>query len=420
MTNPADFPKILPLREQARIVDEIVKIRFETILPMVMRETGFDMWISISNEDNYDPVFKTFMPWEAWAPILQIIVFFDRGEGKGVERYNISRTDSEGLMTDIFDPATRDQWGDLKRIVTECNPKRIGINTSSTIWAADGLTKTLHDKLAATLGPELSSRFVSAEPLCIRWLETRTQQEIDLYEQACAIAHAIMKHCFSRDVITPGVTTTDDIRWHYWQTTSDLGLPVSFPPFIHLYRSNANKKLRGEADQVIRPGDMVHCDVGFHYLRLVTDHQELAYILKPGETDAPPGLQNGIMLTNQLQDIFTSCWAQGRTGNEILAMALTKAKEAGIPGAKIYSHSLSFFLHEPGPLMGLPWEQVNTGGRGDVRMNYDTCYTVELSVTCPVPEWDGQEQRFPLEQDACFRRDGVHFIDGRQTRLHLV
>ena len=53
-------------------------------------------------------------------------------------------------------------------------------------------------------------------------------------------------------------------------------------------------------------------------------------------------------------------------------------------------------------------------------MRYDTCYTVELSITRPVPEWDGQEVTFALEQDASFTRDGVAFIDGRQTRLHLI
>lgn len=85
-----------------------------------------------------------------------------------------------------------------------------------------------------------------------------------------------------------------------------------------------------------------------------------------------------------------------------------------------YSHSLSHYLHEPGPLMGLLWEQEICPGRGDVTMHYDTVYTVELSVTCPVPEWDNQEVTIALEQDAAFTRDGVIYLDGRQTAFHLV
>jgi len=70
--------------------------------------------------------------------------------------------------------------------------------------------------------------------------------------------------------------------------------------------------------------------------------------------------------------------------------------------------------------MGLPWEQGNIPGRGDVLMQQNTTYTVELNVTCTVPEWDGQEVTFPLEQDAAITAKGVHFLDGRQTRFHLI
>jgi hypothetical protein len=70
--------------------------------------------------------------------------------------------------------------------------------------------------------------------------------------------------------------------------------------------------------------------------------------------------------------------------------------------------------------MGLPWEQENCPGRGDVVMNYNTCYTVELNVTYPVPEWGGQEVTIALEQDAAFTANGVIFLDGRQTEFHLI
>lgn len=113
-------------------------------------------------------------------------------------------------------------------------------------------------------------------------------------------------------------------------------------------------------------------------------------------------------------------WQQSLTGNEILARALSTARAAGISKPKIYSHSLSHYLHEPGPLMGLPWEQERCPGRGDVVMRYNTVYTVELSVTCPVPEWGGDEVRFPVEQDAMFTEHGAEFIDGRQTEFHLI
>ena len=360
------------------------------------------------------------MPWEVWAPILQLLVFFDRGPSAGVERLNVSITDVGDLMTTAWSlEAPADQWETLRRLVDERAPRRIGINSSSVIWAADGLSAALRDRLVSALGSDHASRLESAEPLCTRWLETRLPRELVLYEQACAIAHGLIATRFSREVITPGVTTTEDLRWSYWQAATDLGLPVSFPPFYRLHRSPAGRLLYGDTN-IVQPGDLLHCDVGIEYLRILTDHQEMAYVLRPGEREPPQGLRDGIAEANRLQDIFVDFWSEGASGNEILARALAEAHSRGIPKPKIYSHSLSHYLHEPGPLMGLPWEQEDTGGRGEVRMRHDTCYTVELSITRNVHEWEGEEVRFALEQDASFTTEGVTFIDGRQTTLHLV
>ena len=423
MSTPATYagPYILPLRERARVVNDILAKRLDRLLPTLMVETGFDMWVIVCHEDNYDPVFKTMIPWECWAPILQIVVFYAPDGASEVERLNIARTNMQGLMTNVWDPrGAEDQWACLRRIVSERNPRRIGVNTSDVIWAADGLTASLERKLKETLGAELASRMASAEPLAIRWLETRLPEELELYHQAAAVAHYLIKTCLSRQVITPGVTTIEDLRWYWWQWTTTLGLPVSFPPFFLRIRSLESQAKWGKDDPVIREGDLVHCDVGVQYLRILTDHQEMGYVLRPGEADAPAGLREGMAQANRLQEVFTGTWQEELTGNEILKTALKRARDAGIPKPKIYSHSLSHYLHEPGPLMGLPWEQEHCPGRGDVVMRPNTVYTVELSVTLPVPEWNGQEVSIMLEQDAAFTSAGVIFMDGRQTRFHLI
>ncbi len=420
--NMQGIPSILSLRDQARVVNSVLKERLDILLPKMMRECELDMWIIICNEDNYDPVFLNMTSFQCWAPILQMIVLYNPGDGRDVERLNISRTLTHGLMTDgLWNINSKEsQWECLRKIITERNPKRIGINQSDVIWAADGLTASLKERLINTLGTEFSSRLESAEKLCVRWLETLLPQELDLYKQVTCVAHAIIKKIFSRNTITPGVTTLEDLRWAYWQIVADLGLKVSFPPFFRRMRSVKSKEYWGEDDLAVRPGDMLHCDVGIEYLRLCSDNQELAYILRPNENDVPQGLKNGMVQANRLQEIFMSQWQLGLRGNEILRRGLEKAHEAGIPKPRIYSHSLGHFLHEPGPLIGLPWEQKICPGRGDVVMDYNTCYTVELSSTCPVPEWGDQEVRFPIEQDAAFTEDGAIFIDGRQTEFHLI
>jgi hypothetical protein len=124
---------------------------------------------------------------------------------------------------------------------------------------------------------------------------------------------------------------------------------------------------------------------------------------------------------NRLQDIYCGEFKAGLTGNEMLANMLKRAGAVGVPKPRIYSHSLGYFLHQPGPLIGLPWEQVNNPGRGDVRLVSNSCFTAEMSVTMPVPEWgQGKEFRLPLEQEVVFTGSSVYFLDGRQTKFHLI
>ncbi len=421
------LPAVMSVRDRASFVLRITQKRLDQLLPKLMRQAGLEMWIIACNEDNHDPVFETMMPYENWCPITQIIVLYDRGPGKGIERLNISRTDTQGLFQNVWDAAAWDtkkkesQWDCLGRIVRERNPQKIGLNEGEVQWLAGGLTSVLKKRIVEAIGPYYASRFQSAEPLATLWSESLLEEEIDLMEQAAAISHAIIAEMFSNRLVTPGQTTTDDLRYFYWQTVADLGLKVSFSPFVSIRgRHPKDREKYGKNDKVIRPGDFLHCDVGLKYMRYNSDHQEMAYVLKIGETDAPETFRKMMAEANRLQDIFCGEFKEGLSGNEMLGRMLKKAGDLGIPGPRIYSHSLGYFLHEPGPLIGLPWEQVKNEGRGDVKLVLNSCFTAEMSVTVPVPEWGGLDYLLPLEQDVAFMKDGVHFLDGRQTAFHLI
>ncbi len=422
------FPAVLSIRDRASLVYQITQKRLDLLLPSMLRETGFDMWIISCNEDNPDPIFETMMPYENWNPITQILVFFDRGPEKGIERLNISRTDTQGLFKNVWDAGAWDtnkkesQWDCLGRIVRERDPKRIGINEGEVQWAAGGLTVVLKKKLAEAIGPTYAARLQSAEPLATLWSETLLDEEIDLMEHAAALSRVIIAEMFSNRVVTVGFTTTDDLRYYYWQRVADLGLKISFSPFISIRgRHPRDVEKYGKDDKVIRPGDLVHCDVGLKYMRYNSDHQEMAYVLKQDETDVPETFRRMMAEANRLQDVYCGEFKAGLTGNEMLGNMLRKAGALGIPKPRIYSHSLGYFLHEPGPLIGLPWEQVNNPGRGDVKLVPNSCFTAEMSVTLPVPEWgEGKEFRLPLEEDVVFTGSAVYFLDGRQTKFHLI
>ncbi len=426
-TQHGGAPSVLSIRDRAALVHRITAKRLDTLLPRMMREAGFDMWIIACNEDNLDPVFETMVPYENWNPITQVLVLFDPGEGKGVERLNVSRTDTQGLFKNAWDAAAWDtkkgesQWDALGRVVRERDPKRIGLNEGEVQWAAGALTVVLKRKIVEAVGPKYAARFQSAELLATLWAETLLDEEVELMERAAAVSRAIIADMFSSKVITIGQTTADDLRWYYWQRVADLGLKVSFSPFVSIRgRSPKDVEKWGKDDRVIRPGDLLHCDVGLKYMRYNSDHQEMAYVLRPGEAEAPDTFKKLMAEANRLQDVYCGEFKAGLTGNEILGNILRKARELGIPGPRVYSHSLGYFLHEPGPLIGLPWEQVNNAGRGDVKLVPMSTFTAEMSVTGPVPEWGGADFRVPLEQDVLFTGDGTVFLDGRQTAFHLI
>ena len=416
------FPKVLSLRERSEIIERALAERLEEVLPVAMREAGLDMWLIICQEDDLDPVYETMIPMDTWCPILQMLVFYDREPELGVERINLSFTDTKDLYDQPWPGRRhhREQWKLLGGIVEERDPERIGINTGSIQWAAGGLTHNLYNQLVEALPRRYVDRLVSAEACATRWLATLTDSEVGLYEHVVKVAHALIAECYSGKAIVPGVTTIPDLVWYYWQRCADLGLTVAFNPFFTIVRSEAARELHGEEDKVIRAGDFVRCDVGIRYLGLITDHQEWAYILKPGETDAPEGARRLMAEGNRLQDCFMGEFRRGLTGNQMLANILAKARDMGLPNPKVYSHSLGRLLHEPGPLIGLPWEQEWNEGRGDVALENNYAFTMELSVKGPMPEWGGEGFRCALEQDVVYTVDGCRLIDGRQTCFYLV
>lgn len=420
-------PHVLSVKERAIAINTITKMRLEELLPEVMTKADFDMWIIACNEDNLDPVFQTMVPYDVWCPITQILVFYQKKPSDKVERLNISRTNMQDFHQNTWDHRAWDnekkesQWDCFSRIVRERDPKKIGINVADVIWAADGLSVSLKKKIEDVLGSKYMGRMQSAEMLTTLWLETMLPEDLELYERVMSVAHALMAETFSDKVITPGVTTTDDLLYHYLQRVADLGLQrYAWPWFRIRGRDPEVLKKYGMDDTAIRRGDLVQCDAGIYYLRYYTDHAEWAYVLRPDETDVPEGFKNIMAEGNRLQDIFCAEFKEGLTGNQILANILENAKEKGICKPKIYSHSIGFYLHEPGPLIGLPWEQKNTGARGEIRLVPNSTFTVELSVTCPVPEWDGKELRMSFEQVVAFTPKGTYFLDGRQTSFYIV
>lgn len=411
-------PPILSARERAETENRILTERLDTVIPAIMRAEGIDLWLLVAREYFEEPVVATMLDAENMhARRRTILIFHDPGQGKPVERLTVSRYGLGGLFMPAWDPAKQpDQWKAAADIIAARNPGKIAVNISDLHQFADGMTVSQYDKFTAALPETLRSRMVSGEGLAIRWLETRTPSEMALYPTIERTAHAVIAEAFSRKVITPGVTTAEQVQWWYRDRLLQLGLDAWFHPSVAIQRKGAEGMLEG--NEVIRPGDLLWTDFGITYLRLNTDTQHLAYVLKPGESEAPVGLRQGLANSNKVQDALLRQFVVGRSGNEALARARAEAKAAGLDPS-IYSHPIGFHGHGAGPSIGF-WDNQNADPRGDAAIHANTAWSIELTSYAAVPEWGGQRVDFRAEENAYFDGQTVRFIDGRQTSLTLI
>ena len=412
------LPPLLSARDRAATENRILAERLDTIIPAIMREQGIDLWLLVAREYFEEPVVASMLDAENMhARRRTILIFYDPGNGKPVERLTVSRYGLGGLFAPAWDPVKQpDQWQSVAELIAVRNPAKIAVNTSDLYQFADGMTVSQYDKFTAALPADLRARIVSGEGLTIRWLETRTPAEMELYPTVLRTAHAVIAEAFSRKVITPGVTTAEQVQWWYRERLLELGLTPWFHPSVAIQRQGAKGMLEGA--EVIQPGDLLWTDFGITYLRLNTDTQHLAYVLKPGETQAPAGLRQGLANSNRVQDILRRQFAVGRSGNEALALARAEAKAAGLDPS-IYSHPIGYHGHGAGPSLGF-WDNQNADPRGAGPIRANTAWSIELTSYAKVPEWGGQRVDFRTEENAFFDGKNVRFIDGRQTELTLI
>ena len=414
---------ILPLKERAAFINKLQKERLNKLLPQLMEKTDIDMWVLIAREYNEDPIIKTMLP-PTWlnARRTTILVFSLDKKTKNFESVAIARYAFGDNIPSIWDKDKQpNQWEALKDYIVSKNPEKIGLNISSYESLADGLSKYHYDQLYNVLSPKFRKKITSAEDLAIAWIETRTDLEMTVFSQLVEISSSIIREAFSTKVITPGITSTDDVVWWMREKVLSLGLDTWFHPTVDVQRKD-NSDLYAFDNKskfdIILPGDLLHCDFGISYLTLNTDTQELAYVLKPGETNAPDFLIKAFKEGTRIQDIFTNNFKQGLTGNEILKRSLEQGKAEGLRPS-IYTHPLGTYGHSAGTTIGMWDSQGGVPFTGDYPLQYNTAYAIELNTTVYIEEWE-KDIRIMLEVPGFFGENGFRYINGRLKEFLLV
>lgn len=424
---PARYHPLPPVREQAKEMQQWVEARVIRVLPALMAEYDVDMWILSMREYGEDPVFWGMVSPTTFAARRRSIYVFTRQPDGSVERLALGGTSQGGLFEIYRSPHPTptgeeaelwgaEQWRLLHEIVRDRDPGNIVLNIDETWAFADGLGAGEREALEVALG-EYRSR-VKREPfLAVDYIATRVPEMMPRYRKMMETVHAIIAEAFSNSVITPGVTTTEDVVWWLRQRVNDLGFGTWFQPSVSVQRAG---EVPDEGPVIIRRGDLIWTDFGVVGQRLSTDTQHNGYVLREGETRVPDGLMACLAASNRMQDIQLEEMLPGRTGNEALAAALARMEEEGITGS-LYSHPIGDHGHGAGPLIGLWDRQEGVPGRGDAKIRPSTWFSIELQARVPVPEWGGKVASCRQEEEAYLDADGNrHWVYRRQEKFHLI
>jgi Xaa-Pro aminopeptidase len=408
---------------QMTVRDEWLTKRHEMLLPM-MRRHGIDMWIVVNEEFHDDPLTEYVAPARPYTGRRDVFVFVDAGDD-GLRKIAATGYWEETVARFFESPIDpRPAAEVLRELYDTYEPDVIGLGIGGSRGMTRSLTWDSYDFLAEAMGADAERRFSSAEALIDEFLATRIPEEWAHYERLVALTEYVTKRALSNEAITPGVTTVGDVRRFMYDELWGQGVGTWFQPDLRVQRQGmAEVGSRGFLavaleDIVIEPGDLVHVDFGISYMGLDSDWQKMAYVLRPGESDAPDGLKAALANTNALQDaLMLRASRPGRTAGEAYRETMAEMDEQAIT-AQIYSHPLGNHGHGVGPSIDFrSADQVDATGRTLVEGAY---ISIELNTKTAVPEWDGQDVYVMQEDPAYLTNEGWRFFRPRQEMFYLV
>ncbi len=408
----------LPRQKQHQIRDSITRERLETLLPRIMKEAGIDMWLILAAENNEDLIFRTIVPAKVTFANRTTCIIFTLDKDGSLDAVSINKPNP--ALAAFYRQITYDadtQWDTIVSYIQQKAPEKIGINISPISTHGAGLTHVLYQQLTEYLPKKYCDRLCDADRISYRWLEERTERELAMYPSIYELTVHVLDRAFSREVIVPGVTTTDEVEYWIADTYQQLGVQNFTGAWVDFQRCGDERTM---AKGTIMPGDLIHYDIGLEYLGLCTDLQRFGYVLRPGETEVPKGILNGFHQGLKFGRLAAGAFRAGRTGNEVLLEALSSGRQAGMR-PMFYTHPIGLTVHGAGPAFGLPDKQYALPGKGELPLHLNTAYALEYNVPCPVPEWNDQEVVFYLEETVLFTKDGeLTYLDNAYDKIRLV
>lgn len=429
-------------KERYETTRRLIAQRLDTVLLPAMREHSIDLWLVLSRQHNEDPMLAEIGG--GWGGVRNAYLFFDTGGDQPEKIFIGSHYLRDHTISETYDELIYYGYSEegirpfLKKVIDDRDPKRIGINVSPTLEAADGLTWTLRNFLEETLGPKYSARMVSAELLIRDFRTNHLPEEWSVFQDVCHWTAIWEEEALSDAVVTVGVTTAADIEWWMREKALDLGLGQEFIPGVRLVREGEPLPMNSP-DHPVQPGDLINVDAGFSYTIFRTDYKRTAYVLRPGETEPPASLQRAFADAVRATDRLTANMIPGAIGHEVWQKTVSEFEAQGyvvdlpITGAAagqptavatgkeigIYSHSVGNSTLDLGARIAVDYPFAY-GDRVRYPVAANAWYAIELHVSTPIPEWSGRVIQMRIEENARVTDSGVEYCTPRQEKLLVI
>ena len=396
--------------------------KFEQVLPRAMRDNGIDMWIVAVKENHYDPLWKDLG--RGYVTGIGYYVFTDRGADR-IERAALGPGGyllaESGAYDTIAAAAT------LAEYVKARDPKRIGVNMSEQIGPADGLSVTMLAHLKKTLGEPYAGRLVSAEKLVADFRSHRVAAEIVAFGEAAGIAIQLAERALSNEVVTPGKTTLEDVAWWMQDRLLERALGSEFD-MPSVYITGPTGIVATSSARIIQPGDVMMIDWGVQLMNFGTDVKRVAYVLKPGETAPPPGIQSAFDKALSVRDVLKKAIKPGVRADDTMKRMDAALRAAGFGVIEfnrpnkddktdvVYGfHPVGNTGHDIGPSL-TTWQPLQS----TFVMHTQHMFSFEYFAYTPIAEWGGAKLRIPIEDDAILMEGGIQFLHPANYRLLVI